>query len=222
MAKIYENPVQKGSNVLVLRGIDASFEKGQTIFIQGRSGSGKSTLLRLIAGLEVPTAGKIVYKNTDLAMFSKKEKIYYKRKTIGFLFQDPMANLFSQLTVKENILFPMRVLGELPREAQLKHVNELFHLVDLGQKRNTHVQQLSGGEKQRVAICTCLANTPALVLADEPTGELDSTNADMIINDLNLMRNTYGCTNLVVTHNEALLAKGDKIYRLIKGNLQTA
>ena len=188
-----------GDNVLsALDGVSLSFEPGEVAAIIGRSGSGKSTLLQLLGGLDRPTSGEIFVRGKRLAESSEDELALYRRQDVGFIFQ--FFNLVPTLTALQNIELPL-VLAGLPKPERRRRAAELLERVGLGGRREHRPSQLSGGEQQRVAIARALIHDPPLLLADEPTGNLDSKTASEI---LDLLKTLEGRTILVVTHDRAL------------------
>jgi putative ABC transport system ATP-binding protein len=188
-----------GDNVLsALDGVSIAFEQGEIAAIIGRSGSGKSTLLQLVGGLDRPTSGEVVVRGTRLAERSEDDLALYRRQEVGFIFQ--FFNLVPTLTALQNIELPLTLAG-VPKAERGRRAGELLERVGLGGRRDHRPNQLSGGEQQRVAIARALVHDPPLLLADEPTGNLDSKTASEI---LDLMRTLAGKTILVVTHDRAL------------------
>jgi putative ABC transport system ATP-binding protein len=188
-----------GDNVLsALDGVSLSFEPGEIAAIVGRSGSGKSTLLQLLGGLDRPTSGEIFVRGKRLAESSEDELALYRRQDVGFIFQ--FFNLVPTLTALQNVELPL-VLAGLPKAERRRRAAELLERVGLGGRREHRPSQLSGGEQQRVAIARALIHDPPLLLADEPTGNLDSKTASEI---LDLLKTLAGKTILVVTHDRGL------------------
>lgn len=202
-------------NIQVLKNISLTIPNGEFISIVGQSGSGKSTLMNIIGGLIKPTEGLIKYNYKDITKLTEKELTKYRRDTIGFVFQD--FNLEQNETVYENIIMPTIFAGHLDRK---KRVNEVLDKVGLKHKINDKVSTLSGGEKQRIAIARALINNPQIILADEPTGNLDVQNGIEIINILkNLSRNGY--TVIMVTHNIEHARESDRVVRIKNGEIQS-
>jgi len=188
-----------GENVLsALDGVTLSFEQGEIAAIVGRSGSGKSTLLQLLGGLDRPTTGEVTVRGKRLAESSEDELALYRRREVGFIFQ--FFNLVPTLTALQNVELPL-VLAGAPKAERRRRAEELLQRVGLAARREHRPSQLSGGEQQRVAIARSLVHDPPLLLADEPTGNLDSKTAAEI---LELMRTLAGKTILIVTHDRAL------------------
>jgi putative ABC transport system ATP-binding protein len=188
-----------GDTVLsALDGVTLSFEPGEVAAIVGRSGSGKSTLLQLLGGLDRPTSGEIFVRGKRLAESSEDELALYRRMDVGFIFQ--FFNLVPTLTALQNVELPL-VLAGMPKAERRRRASELLERVGLGGRREHRPSQLSGGEQQRVAIARALIHDPPLLLADEPTGNLDSKTASEI---LDLLKTLAGKTILVVTHDRGL------------------
>ena len=199
--------------VVALQGLDLTVEDGELMAIIGNSGSGKSTLLNILGGLDRPSAGTLIVDGRDLLKFDEKELIRYKRETVGFVWQNSARNLIPYLTALENVELPMLLRGRAKRERSL----ELLDMVGLSQKRNSKLSQLSGGEQQRVAIAIALANKPRLLLADEPTGSVDTRTADQILDIFREFNRAYGVTVVIVTHDRRLSRKVDRVVAIRDG-----
>ena len=199
--------------VVALQGLDLTVEDGELMAIIGNSGSGKSTLLNILGGLDRPSAGTLIVDGRDLLKFDEKELIRYKRETVGFVWQNSARNLIPYLTALENVELPMLLNGRAKRERSL----ELLDMVGLSQKRNSKLSQLSGGEQQRVAIAIALANNPRLLLADEPTGSVDTRTADQILDVFREFNRAYGVTVVIVTHDRRLSRKVDRVVAIRDG-----
>ena len=199
--------------VVALQGLDLTVEDGELMAIIGNSGSGKSTLLNMLGGLDRPSAGTLIVDGRDLLKFDEKELIRYKRETVGFVWQNSARNLIPYLTALENVELPMLLKGRAKRERSL----ELLDMVGLSQKRNSKLSQLSGGEQQRVAIAIALANNPRLLLADEPTGSVDTRTADQILDVFREFNRAYGVTVVIVTHDRRLSRKVDRVVAIRDG-----
>lgn len=186
LVKIYKT---SEIEVIALQGLDLTVEKGEMMAMIGKSGSGKSTLLNILGGLDVPTAGRLFVDGRDMLKMKPKDRVIYKRETVGFVWQNNARNLLPYLTAEENVIQPMVLSG---RKDKRRRAGELLEMVGLYNRRKNRLDQLSGGEQQRVAIAIALANEPALLLADEPTGSVDSKTADLIFDifrDLNRQLN---------------------------------
>jgi putative ABC transport system ATP-binding protein len=192
-------------------------ERGTLSSIVGKSGSGKSTLLSLLGALDKPTSGDVVVNGVSLAGMPDGKLTEYRRRDIGFVFQQ--FNLIPNLTAVDNVMLPMEFAG-VRRAARLKRAKELLEQVQLDPEKHVRrINRLSGGEQQRVAIARALANDPQLILADEPTGNLDEQTGDHIIELLSSLSRDHNTTILVVTHDRALANKADRRFRLQQGRL---
>ena len=205
----------KEGTVQALKNVSLTIRSGEIYGIIGMSGAGKSTLVRCMNFLEQPTSGNVLIKGRALGGLKEKE-LRKQREQIGMIFQH--FNLLMQKSVLENVCFPMYIQGKKKKEAREK-AEELLEIVGLKEKANAFPSQLSGGQKQRVAIARALANKPALLLADEPTGNLDSKTAVEVIGLLKASSQKYHQTVLMVTHNEALAQACDRIIRIEDGRL---
>jgi len=199
--------------VVALQGLDLTVEKGELMAIIGNSGSGKSTLLNILGGLDRPSAGRLYVDGRDLLKFSDRELVKYKRETVGFVWQNNARNLIPYLTALENVELPMIINGRVKRS----HALELLEMVGLSQRRNNKLEQLSGGEQQRVAIAIALANNPKILLADEPTGNVDSRTASQILDVFRELNKSLGITIVIVTHDRQLSRKVDRIVAIRDG-----
>lgn len=212
VVKIYGS----GENqVRALADVSLSVEQGEFAAIVGASGSGKSTLLNLIGGLDIPTEGSVIIRNHDIAKLKRKELTIFRRRNIGFVFQN--YSLMPVLNVYDNVALP--VTFDKGSHVDREHIRELLNELGLWEKRKRYPSELSGGQQQRVAIARALANKPALLLADEPTGNLDSKTAVEVIGLLKASSQKYHQTVLMVTHNEALAQTCDRIIRIEDGRL---
>jgi putative ABC transport system ATP-binding protein len=200
--------------ITVLDNINLAVEKGEFIVIEGKSGSGKSTLLSLLSGIDKPDSGRIILHNTDITELSEDRLAPFRNRTIGYVFQS--FHLIPSLTALENIMFPAELNHDL--EAADKAA-ELLRRVDLHQRDNNFPHQLSGGEKQRVALCRSLVNSPQIVFADEPTGNLDSANGETILQLLLKLRREHDTTLVMATHSLEISSTADRIVRLVDGRI---
>ncbi len=200
-----------GIEVQALQGLDLLVGAGELTALVGASGSGKSTLLNILAGLDSPTAGQARVAGHDLLAMGARDRVAYRRSVVGFLWQQTSRNLFSHLTAAENVALPMRLAG-LRRARRRPRAAELLDMVGVGYCADRMPGQMSGGEQQRVAIGIALANQPAVLLADEPTGELDSESADEVFGALRTANMALGVTILVVTHDQQV---SDQVHRTI-------
>lgn len=185
--------------VVALQGLDLTVDQGEFIAIVGASGSGKSTLLNILGGLDIPSAGKADVGGHDLLNMDHKDRTRYRRQMIGFVWQQTGRNLLPYLNARENVEMPM-VFDGTPRKLRHDRAMELLETVGLADRADHRPNQLSGGEQQRVAIATALANAPKVLLADEPTGELDTRTSDEIFSVLRSVSEDQGVTVVVVTH----------------------
>lgn len=197
-----------------LKDVSFSLEKGEFVAVVGESGSGKSTLLNCIGALDVPTSGVITMDGNNLFTMKEEERTIFRRRNIGFIFQS--FQLVSELTVEQNIVFPLLLDYRKPKAADVEEILELLGLTD---RRNHLPSQLSGGQQQRVAIGRALITKPKLILADEPTGNLDSKNSQDVIDLLTKASRHYQQTILMITHNNSLTSMVDRVLRVIDGVL---
>jgi putative ABC transport system ATP-binding protein len=206
---------QKESRVSALKDVNIQVEQGEFIAIVGTSGSGKSTLLNLIGGLDNPTNGKIFVNNKELSELNSSELTKYRRRNIGFVFQN--YSLMPVLNVYDNVALPIT----FDRKSRLNHkfIEELLNELGIWDKRRKYPSELSGGQKQRVAIARALVNKPAILLADEPTGNLDTKTTDEVMALLKKSNRLYHQTILMVTHNEALAKVCDRVIHIEDGNV---
>lgn len=195
---------------------DVSFtvEKGEFLAIIGPSGSGKSTLLHILGGVDTPTSGKVWMNNQDVYAQDENQLAIFRRREVGLIYQ--FYNLIPVLNVVENITLPVLLDG---REVNQERLNELLHILGLEDRQNNLPNQLSGGQQQRVSIGRALMNAPAVVLADEPTGNLDSKNSQEIIELLKLSNQKYGQTLIVITHDESIALQADRIIAIEDGRI---
>jgi putative ABC transport system ATP-binding protein len=212
LAKTYDTG---GAKVLALRGIDLAIERGEFVAIMGPSGSGKSTLLNLLAGLDRPTAGEVRLAGERIDGLSETELARLRRRHIGFVFQ--FFNLMPTLSAVENVELPLLLVGRRRKDAR-RAANELLSELGIGEKHSAAPVQLSGGQQQRVALARALANTPDIVLGDEPTGNLDSAAAREVLGLLRDARDR-GQTVLLVTHDARVAAAADRVITLRDGLL---
>ncbi|MFX0172589.1 MAG: ABC transporter ATP-binding protein [Candidatus Hodarchaeota archaeon] len=219
--KIYRSAAN--IKVPALRGIDLSIKENELIALVGPSGAGKTTFINVLGLIEHLSSGEIIYEShLGYLKYSEvkfKEKVRFRREIFGYLFQLPEANLFYHLTALNNVTFPMKILGKLSREEQKKRAFELLHILHLTDRQNNRPSQLSGGEAQRLGICVALANDPQIILADEPTGELDSLNTFAIINYFKELNQQFGKTIVVVTHDHRFAKKVDNVYKIQDGKI---
>ncbi len=209
--------VRGGSTVTALRGVDLHIPKGEFCALMGPSGCGKSTLLNLVAGLDVPTSGEIVLEGQSSRSFTDTDWTRLRRELIGMIFQS--FHLIPGLTTEENVALPLLLNGG-SREVVQRRVAESLTVVGMESRARHRPSELSGGEQQRVAIARALVHEPRLVLADEPTGNLDSQNGAEVIRLLKRLQQEYGQTILLVTHSHAAAQQADRIYVMRDGHLE--
>ena len=205
--------------VQALRGLSMDVKAGELISIIGPSGSGKTTLLNIVGGLDQATAGMVQVGDTLVTALPTTQLVEYRRKTVGHIFQT--LNLIPTLTAAENIELPMIALG-VPRKKRAERVKELLEIVGLTDRANHKPEELSGGEQQRVAIATALANDAPVILADEPTGELDTVNAKIVVDYLVKVNRELGKTIIMVTHDPSVARAADRILRIEDGVIKMA
>jgi putative ABC transport system ATP-binding protein len=200
----------------VLNGVQAQFSRGESIAIIGQSGSGKSTLLNLIGGIDLPDTGRIEVAGHDLVAMSERDRTRLRRARIGFVYQ--FFNLIPTLTVLENLCLPL-VLNGRSSSAALVHAREMLAQVGLAERADSFPDVLSGGEQQRIALARALVHAPELILADEPTGNLDARSGQLVIELLTRLVRTVRGTLILVTHSESLAARVDRVLRMADGRL---
>ncbi len=215
LVKIYKT---KDLEVLALQGLDLTVEKGELVAIIGNSGSGKSTFLNMIGGLDKPSAGKLFVDGKNLFTLNEKQLVEYKRDTVGFVWQNNARNLLPYLTALENVMTPMQLTN---RKNKKEWALELLDLVGMSHRKNNRLQQLSGGEQQRVAIAIALANEPKLLLADEPTGSVDRKTADYIYDLFVRLNRDKGQTIVIVTHDTTLAKKVKRVVAIRDGKISS-
>jgi len=207
----------EGIEVVALRGLDLLIAKGEMVAIVGASGSGKSTLLNILSGLDVPTAGLARVGGMDLAAMSARDRLRFRRETVGFVWQQAARNLLPYLTAQENIELPLRLSGVRRSSVRRKRALDLLELMSAGHTAARKPRELSGGEQQRVAIAVAVANDPGVVLADEPTGELDTTTSHEVFDALRQVNRELGVTAVVVTHDAEVAEQVDRTVAIRDG-----
>ncbi len=204
------------SEVIALRELDCVIHNGELVAIMGPSGCGKTTLLNILGGLDRPTAGSLTIGGVDLVNLSDAEIVKHRREQVGIVFQ--FFNLVPTLTAKENIELPMRLAGK-DGEYMKKRTAELLGLVGMQQRESHKPDELSGGEQQRVGLAVALANNPPIVLADEPTGELDTATGLQVLHLLKQLRDEYEKTVVIVTHDQRIGQIADRVMTIIDGRI---
>ncbi|MVB10808.1 Lipoprotein-releasing system ATP-binding protein LolD [Caprobacter fermentans] len=200
--------------VKALKNVSFSVPKGEFIAVVGESGSGKSTLLNMIGALDTPTTGKVLIDGNDIFNMNDEKLTIFRRRNIGFVFQ--AFNLIPELNVEQNITFPVLLDYKKPDQA---YVEEILTVLSLKDRRNHLPRQLSGGQQQRVAIGRALITRPMLILADEPTGNLDSQNSNEVISLLKIASKRYQQTIIMITHNRSLASTADRVLQVSDGVL---
>ena len=202
LVRIYVAP--GGIEVQALQGLDLLVEAGELVALVGASGSGKSTLMNILAGLDTPTAGSVRVASHDLAAMNARQRLGYRRQVVGFIWQQTTRNLLPYLTAQQNVELPMRLAGGARARERSARATELLDLLGLGDCLHRRPDQMSGGEQQRAAIAVALVNEPRVLLADEPTGELDTVTAAEVFGALQTANAELGVTVLIVTHDPAV------------------
>src|SRR5499425_584041 len=208
--------VRDNFHVVALKDVDLTIHRGEFVALMGPSGSGKSTLLHLIAAMDRPTDGKIFVLGQDLRSLSDREMAGWRNRHIGFIFQS--FNLIPVMTALENVELPLK-LTNLKKRERVEHATTALNLVGLGDRVNHLPRQLSGGQEQRVAIARAIVTDPDLILADEPTGNLDASSANDVLNLLSRLNSEHGKTIVLVTHDPNAASFATKVRHLDKGNL---
>ena len=201
---------------LVVQQADAEIHRGEFVALAGPSGSGKTTLLNLISGIDTPTGGEVLIDATPVTRLSEKERTLFRRKNIGFVFQ--FFNLIPTLSVQENLLLPLQ-LNSFPAEESRERISNLLEQVEMADRLDSYPDRLSGGEKQRVAIARALVHDPPLILADEPTGNLDADTGTVIMSLLKSLIEGSGKTMVVVSHSDMVVGMADRVLAMEDGML---
>ena len=202
------------TSVKALKDVSFSVPRGEYVAVVGESGSGKSTLLNMIGALDIPTSGKVLIDGKDIFSMNDRKLTVFRRRNIGFIFQ--AFNLIPELTVEQNIIFPLLLDYQKPDK---RYLEELLTVLNLKDRRNHLPSQLSGGQQQRVAIARALASRPALILADEPTGNLDTQNSSEVIALLKEASKKYEQTIIMITHNRSIAQTADRVLQVSDGVL---
>lgn len=203
------------TQVKALDGIDLTVERGEFVAIVGSSGSGKTTFLNMVGGLDIPTSGEIIVDQKEIQKLSDDELTVFRRRKIGFIFQQ--YNLIQMLSVWENVILPLKLDG---RRVDEEYILAITKMLGLHEKLNCIPNQLSGGQQQRAAIARALATKPAIILADEPTGNLDSKTSQDVLGLLKITSNKFNQTIIMITHNEEIAQLADHILRIEDGKIQ--
>lgn len=207
---------QTGENIVkALDGVNLTIEQGEFVAIVGTSGSGKSTLLHMLGGLDNPTGGKVIVDHNDISNMSKDELTIFRRRKIGFVFQS--YNLLAYMNVYENIVLPIKLDGI---KVDGIYVNQVIDMLGLREKVNAMPNQLSGGQQQRVALARAIASKPAIILADEPTGNLDSATSQDVLGLIKTMSERFSQTVVMITHNSEIAQMAGRIIRIEDGMIQ--
>lgn len=214
LSKSYE---EGGRSHIVLAGINLEVRQGERVILLGKSGSGKSTFLNLVGGMDLPDGGHILINGDDITRKSETERTLFRRRRLGFVFQ--FFNLVPTLTVRENLMLPLE-LNEMLDGEEKSRINDLLEEVGLADRAETYPDRLSGGEQQRVAIARALIHKPDLIIADEPTGNLDEHTEQQVLELLNRLTRTENRTLLMATHSREIASMGDRILTLHEGRLQ--
>ncbi len=202
--------------VVALQGLDLQIDAGEMMALVGPSGSGKSTLMNILGGLDTPTAGRIHVGDYNLLEMNRREQVIYRRREVGFVWQQTARNLLNYLTAQENVELPMALNG-VPQRDRRARARELLDHVGLGNRLDHRPDRLSGGEQQRVAIAVGVANRPRLLLADEPTGEVDSEAAEQIFQVMRSLKHELGVTIIIVTHDINVSTRVDRVVGMRDG-----
>ena len=213
LCKVYGSGETK---VEALKNINLNIEQGEFVAIVGPSGSGKSTLLHLLGGVDKPSSGEVIIKGESIYKLKEKELSILRRRKLGFVFQ--FFNLIPVLTAEENIEMPVLLDGN---KIDKKYMNELLKLLGLEERRNHHPSELSGGQQQRVSIGRALANKPSIILADEPTGNLDSKNSKEVLELLKYCSKKYNQTLILITHDVNIAKSADRVVTIEDGQITT-
>ncbi len=211
LVKIYKT---KDIEVMALQGLDLKVERGELLAVIGNSGSGKSTFLNMLGGLDRPSAGSLYVDGKDLFHMTEKQLVQYKQKTVGFVWQNNARNLFPYLTALQNVQIPMLFAPE-PRRRE--RALELLEMVGIAQRKDRRLNQLSGGEQQRIAIAIALSNRPKLLLADEPTGSVDVKTSDSVLEVFRTLNKELNLTIIIVTHDNHLAGKVNRVVAIRDG-----
>jgi ABC-type lipoprotein export system ATPase subunit len=206
--------------VVALQGVDLTVQRGEMLALVGPSGSGKSTLMNILGGLDTPTAGCVSVGDYNLLEMTRRERVLYRRREVGFVWQQTARNLLPYLSAQENVELPMALDG-MPARRRRQRAQMLLEQVGLSGRLQHRPDRLSGGEQQRVAIAVAMANQPRLLLADEPTGEVDSEAAEQIFSALRTFNREAGVTVIIVTHDVSIASRVDRVIGMRDGRTST-
>ncbi len=215
--KVYPIGRYSKQSLHVLKGIDLQVRRGEIVVMVGASGAGKSTLLHILGALDRPTDGKVLHNGFDVFSLSDEALARFRNKEVGFVFQ--FHHLLPEFTAVENVAMPMMIMGRRASESK-KKAGKLLQKVGLGERADHRPSELSGGEQQRVAVARALTNDPSIVLGDEPSGNLDSANAAVLHDFIWALSREEGLTFVIVTHNERLSERADRVFRIEDGKLR--
>ncbi len=213
-----KNLKKKYGTLEVLKGVDLTIEKGEVVAIVGASGAGKSTLLQILGTLDRPDEGSIIWEGQDIFAFNNAQLNPFRNQKIGFVFQ--FHNLLPEFTALENVMMPALIAGVGKKEAEKKAL-DLMRLLNVAERKSHSPSELSGGEQQRMAVARALINNPQVILADEPSGNLDSHHAEELHQLFFSLRNTMNQTFVIVTHNEKLALQSDRMLKMVDGRIES-
>lgn len=215
---LFKSYTEGGKQRQILAKINLEIMTGELVVLLGRSGSGKSTLLNIISGIDQPSSGEVIINGTDITKLNEEQRTLFRRNNIGFVFQ--LFNLIPTLTVHENILLPLELTGKL-KKGHREHVKKLLNAIGLTDRIHSFPDMLSGGEQQRVAILRALIHQPLLLLADEPTGNLDTETSKQVMGLLSALVRKEKKTMILVTHNEEFIRLADRVFVIRDGQIVT-
>lgn len=215
---LFKSYTEGGKQRQILAKINLKIMSGELVVLLGRSGSGKSTLLNIISGIDQPSSGEVIINGTDITKLNEEQRTLFRRNNIGFVFQ--LFNLIPTLTVHENILLPLELTGKL-KKGHREHVEKLLNAIGLNGRIHNFPDMLSGGEQQRVAILRALIHQPLLLLADEPTGNLDTETSKQVMGLLSALVRKEKKTMILVTHNEEFIRLADRVFVIRDGQIVT-
>lgn len=214
LVKIYKT---SQIEVVALQGLDLTIDRGEVMAIIGNSGSGKSTLLNMLGGLDTPSAGKLTINGKDMQKLTKAETLKFKRETVGFVWQNNARNLIPYLTARENVELPYKLSNFKPRYSAL----ELLDMVGLSDQKDKKLFEMSGGQQQRIAIAIGIANNPKILLADEPTGAVDTKTTMQVLDVFNELNRALGITVVIVTHDKLVTKRVNRVVSIKDGKISS-